>query len=763
MSKKLSLALLLSACGIALGIVFLLHYALAGPKLGPIYDILLGFRPSPPVSGEIVRIETEEVIEPGDIFSVLMTLSEMGASDLLIEVPVLGTGSGMAESGVEFSYRINDEFNLLTNNIRNLFEGIRLGLVAPTESPAYVANLVELAERGRDRLNAAIIQQDEAGSEWAAQAAAVFGNAITATDLRIVPVGENLWYSRPQPDWDRAIRRVAPIRDGMEHIAYHALKPRWQESFVELIETGSVLINETYRFPLDRDGNILFERPGLKSSGLLSSSKNGFRRLTLDYFRDYDNAGRVLARLLKDAEALGVYSQIIPERIPLILFDYAESLKEELLKEPIAEKYDAWINARAEYIASLDDFLYGHSEMTLVNGYEELIADEGIGEEGIAKLESLRDELIRAFVAMREKHREFIGLRTMLAGELHAGFCIAGPAPSVAGYAIPESSALLANALLTGNCITPGYSRDIIFWSLVASFLVLICIHRLRPVVLLFTGLAVTLLCGVVFGIVFIINAYWIDPFIPTAACLGGTLFLFVSRFCISYGRALRFRFAYAGAVNRETLKVLFKAGRPRLAETVCAQAAIIAVKNPGLPGKEDRVTPIEAAKIAAEFREEISRYFRQAGAMVLCFEADTALACFGSPPEQIFLEKAKRGTRFGRIHPVAKAEQCLTELVHNLLLKNRDASFAQWRFGIEWGECAFSWSRETGCVVNGRPVVRAKIFASIANKFKARVVIGETAREHANLCTRKLSSLGNSAAGTPGESFYELMIPGSS
>ena len=215
LSKKLSLVLLLCACGVAVAIVFLLHYALAGPRLGPVYDILLGFRASPPVSGEIVRIETDEVIEPGDVFSVLMTLSEMGAAGLLVEVPVLGTGSGMADGGAEMSYRINDEFNLLGRNIRTLFEAIRMGLVPPAESPTYVENLVELTERGRDRLNAAIIRQDEAGSERAAQAAAVFGKEITAADLRVVPwdmpLGEIPWYSRPQPDKDRIIRRAAPL------------------------------------------------------------------------------------------------------------------------------------------------------------------------------------------------------------------------------------------------------------------------------------------------------------------------------------------------------------------------------------------------------------------------------------------------------------------------------------------------------------------------------------------------------------------------
>jgi hypothetical protein len=735
-SKKRSLVLLLCSWCIALSIILLLNYALAGPRLGLIYDILLTFRSPPPISREILLIETDEVIESADYSSVLMALSEMGASDLLVEVPLLGTGSGMAESGLEFSYRINDEFNLLGRNIRSLFDAIRLGLVSPAESPSYVENLVELAERGRDRLNAAIIRQDEAGSASAAQSAAVFGRAIAALDLRDVPA-DIPWYSRPQPDRDGKIRRIAPV----EHIVYHALKSRWEKSALELTETGPVLVNnfevqdekKEYRFPLDKDRNILIEKQ--------KSGKNDFRRVTLNHFRDYDQTGRTLARMLKDAEALGVYTETAPERMPLILFNYAETLKEELLKTPDMIKRSRWINARAEYIAALDEFLYGSSEMILVNGYEMLIATEGLDEKGVARLQALRDEMIQSFIAMREKYREHVSLRTELADAANASFCIMGPAFYASGAGnVPGSStlyvsALLANTLLTGRCITPVESRYIIILSIIASFIVLACIHTLRPILLLILGLIATLLCGAAFGAHFIINAYWIDPFIPMAACLMGTLFMAVSRFCIGYSRMLRFRLAYGPAVSNDMLKRLLKAGRPLLAEIICAQAAIIAVKNPGMSGKEDRGKPFETAKAAAEFREEFSRIFKRKGALVLGFENDIALACFGSPPERVCRNEA--------LHPAARAVNCIGEILKENLS-------TQWCFGIESGECAFSWSARTGYAANGHPVVRARLLASLALRYQVRAVIGESAKESSDILARKISSFA-------GENFYKL------
>jgi hypothetical protein len=365
--------------------------------------------------------------------------------------------------------------------------------------------------------------------------------------------------------------------------------------------------------------------------------------------------------------------------------------------------------------------------------------------------------LIRSFVSMREQYLKLVALRIRLAEEIDSSFCIMGPAFSAdGGMSIPESSALFANALFTGRCITPAQSRYILLWSLTAAFGVLFCLYALRPFLLWVLGFALTLLCGAAFGVYFIFSGYWIDPYISMAACFGGTLFLTVSRFCIGYGRAMRFRFAYSGSVNKAMLKVLLRAGRPRLSEILCVPAVIIAVKSPGLSGREDRGRPLEAVKIAAEFREAFSRVFRQAGAMVLGFEADTALACFGSPPERFCQKKIRlKNMR----NPVAKAELCITELLSDPMFLKANSPFADWRFGIESGDCAFSWNKETGCVVNGRPVVRARIFASLANRYNARVVIGEMARNDADLLTRRLSSLGNSSRGQTGESFYELII----
>jgi len=716
--------------------VFLLNFILDGPKLGPVYDMFLDFRQNPPVSPEILLIDTEEIVEPDGLYSVLMTLNEMDASDLLVVVPVLGAGSGRIESGAELSERVSDEFRLLGKNIRNLFEAIRLGFVGPKESPSYVDSMVELAERGRDRLNAAIIRQEEAGSEQAVQAAEAFGKALIAPDLRVSTQQEIPWYSQAKLDSDRVLRRIAPVVDRTEHIAYHVLKERWKASDIEVNENGqSLLVNYSdtlneiniRRFPLDKNGNILVEKPG---------KSRDFRRMGMNFFLDYEEADRSMARLLRDADEMGVFAQTAPEQRPLILLGFAEDRKEELLKDPDGDKRAAWIKMRLEYLASLDEFLYGPSEMALVNGYEEIMASEKLGEAGILRLQEMRDRLIRIFVAMREKHRDLVDLRAYLSQAVNASFCIMGPAvPMGGGNSISDSSALLANTLLTGAFVTPGRGMHLFLWPLIASLAALSCIFLLRPFTLLIAGIGAAIVNGAAFGAVFVISGYWIDPFISMGACLFGTLVLFVSMFSIGYGRALRFRLAYAPYVEKDILKALIKAGRPLLSEELSSHASIIAVKKPGMINREDKANPLESKKAAAKFREDFLKTFKKAGAVILGFEGDIALACFGSPLEKIRSRK--------------KNDNCslhAARLVETLLkISNSQISGSQLsdcRYGIESGDCVFSWSEAAGYTANGRAVIRAKLFASLAKRCNVRAIIGESAKKESGLGARKLSSL---------------------
>jgi len=702
--KKQALFLL---CGLlcSAGMTFLLNYILAGPKLGPVYDFFLSRRQSPPISHEILVIKTGDFAESGDIFSVLMTLTEMDASNLMLTAMVSSSASPVTGTEAEIRQRFYDEYNITGNNIRNLFDGIRSGSVSPSQAHVFVDKLVELSDQSRDRLLSALIDRDED----LVRSAAVFGHYSEIE-------------SKPEFDKDGKIRRVRPveIETSAEHPVYISLKNRYAVSQLEKTSQGQILgfrsfDGREWDIPLDKGGNILTAGHG-----------EGFRSVDISLFRGYEEAGRAMRRLLKEADELGALSRTAPEKSPLFLDDYALVLREELLKFQDAKRREAWKTARENYFESLQDFLYGPAEASIVKGYEELIASErSLRTEGRAKLTAMRDELIRSFSVMRETHKELVRIRDILKNELETSFCIMGPHDNA------EYCALLANVLITGSHIRPAHDQYVLFWSCAAAFIILLIIFRLRPAVLLPVGIFCSLLAAAVFGWNFVLTSYWIDPIIVFGSTLSGMFLIFICK-CSSIGRrARRFRIAYGAAVSPHVLQELILAGKPQPSETRVAAAAIVAIKDFNLLSREDREKSQEAGKTQKSFFSIMKKIIFTWGGIIAGYEGDMVIACFGSPLDKTY-------------DPVSKAYTLVKEL-----LKDEKIS---WRFGIDAGKCTFSWSPETGFSANGRPVVRARILASRTARYKVRAIVTDAIREETNLNIKKIGSLYGD-----NDAFYEL------
>ncbi|MDR3019461.1 MAG: hypothetical protein LBU66_00990, partial [Treponema sp.] len=389
---KSSIIILFCVFVIAAGIAFLLYFFLEGPKLGRHYDFLLGFRNPPPVSQEILIIDTDEFVENSDIFMVLMTLTEMEAANLILTSRVPISASTVIAGEAEIRRQFIEEYVLLGANIRNLFEAIRAGSITPAQAPAFVERLVELTEQGRDRLLVMLIE----GDEDLLRSIAVFGNYF---EVNI----------KPALDKDGKLRRVQPVdpESSLEHPVFINLKHRYAVSQVQIKDTGNFLYLRGYdgkelNIPLDNDGNII------------TPWNCGFNRVNIALFKEYEEAQTSMRYALEIARDAGVFSKTLPEKSPLYLDEYAFVLREEMLKNPSAENRDAWLNARADYMYSFNEILFSRIESDLLNEYDELIAslllteessaeEEAVEKDTIAVLIHMRDELKHGFASLRDE------------------------------------------------------------------------------------------------------------------------------------------------------------------------------------------------------------------------------------------------------------------------------------------------------------------------------------------------------------------------
>ena len=699
----------------AVGMAFLVSFLLSGPKLGPHYD-LLSSQKKPVISREILIIESDEYIEGIDFFNVLMTLTEMEASNLILTGRLSPSATPITVTEADLRRRFIDEYVLVGSNIRNLFEGIRMGSISPVQAPVLVERLVELTERGRDRLISALIDRDEE----LLRSVAVFGNFQDA-------------YTAAYADNDGKLRRVKPI----DHPMYEYIRMRYSVSQIETSLHGQVLWLRSHD---GQNMDIMLDTEGY----IITLGNLSFRRINIDLFKRYEELSSVMLAVLEEINEIGAFSKTPPEKIPLFLGQYSNVVLEDLIRSPDNDSRSAWISSRAVYLAAVEDFLNSQVGLLFINEYEEQIADTDSSDSlQLASLIQKRDELKQVFSLIQEIYSELSAIYDTLKEELAMSLCIMGPQLNA------EYSALLANALITGSHVKPVSDLYALIWSIAAAFLVIIIIFMMRPSVLLITGLVLSLIIAAIFSGLFIVFSFWVDPVITLLSSFTGILVVFLCKLIYLNYRAHSFRMAYKTAVPKNVLQSLIEAGKPDLLEVHVTSAVVIAIKDINLFGRESREKSKDAGKIKKNFFSMAKKALFNAGAVIAGFEGDTILACFGSPleiqPRLTTHKWSDDGKPLAKsYHPADKACALVRQLLRNDKIS--------WRFGIDFGECSFSWSPETGFSVNGSPAVRARVLVSRNARFNTRALITNSVKEKLNIDCEEIGTLYNDA-----DFIYEL------
>ncbi|MDR1910088.1 MAG: hypothetical protein LBQ35_09280 [Spirochaetaceae bacterium] len=787
-SRKNQLLRFLVSLAAAAAAFFAGNAFLAGPRLGPHYDFLTRYSPPAPAARDIAIIETgaardetggyeENILEPSMVTQVILALTEFGSRALIVHAPVLGVSSGGGQSGAELQDRFDEEFVLLGQNIRNLFQGIRVGSIPPGESERYVEDLVNLSERGKERLLSAFVKKDEAGALLLERASDIFGQVWRSGDLRLpgpdrpplsAPARR---YTRAQPDRDGVFRRVAPALNGAEHIAFAALKGQFQAvNFVSLRGPGGgasrlILVRdgEERMIPLDSGGAILPRR---------ALEVPAVRRVALGSFLDYERLEENLARLLQTAEARGCFAYLDPEAYPNILYRYARALRDDMLESPGEEKKLRWLDYRARYFRSLETLLDGPSEARLVAGYEGLIASEGLDSAGINRIIGMRDEVISLFARLREMHRELRDLRGTLSGALSGAVCVMGTVSLPPAQASParrpnptdtEVSVILANSLITGGVVTPALFSQLWPGCLGAALLALLLLRKSGPLFTLIAALILALLEAAVLAFGFVFSSFWMDPLLPAFTTAAAALASFITALSMKAASARRLRMAYQFHIAPAYLRQVIRMESPRPEEARRVKAAIVAVRQPELRLREMRDPPDKSAEALRGFREDVFRHFSRTGGVFAGAEGDMAIIAYGSPLERVCLNSLKSEIPYedeaharSNHSPAAKALGAVMDFLSHVPGKPPEA--ASWTFGIDAGECVFGWSAQGGYAAFGPPVIRARSLSSLTSRYRSRILVSAAILERTEGLLSKRIDVLRDREGTVKEPFYQII-----
>jgi hypothetical protein len=725
-------------------------YFLSAPQLGSQYDFLMKLRPGlgftsllnhnaqsgGTIYPEILLIETggdghagSDLIAASTIFVIMMTLAEMNAGALLIETPVLGVSSGRALSETELVYRFDEEFNIVESNIKNLFDGIRLGSIAPLDAVRYVNDVIKLTEQGKNRLLSAAARGDEEQAAQLENAAAVFGSVYIPGDILVdviqpendtpPPVNRLYFpvYSHPPPDKDGNIRRIPPILRAAngteyEYAVYSALKKQFSTARISAANDGFILTlangpSDERRFILDKTASLLF--------GIPEGGGGAFRKIDIALFLDYAETDKMLYRLLAESPTLAEYANISLENYPPFLYEQAQLVRDTLLENPGQELHERWIRLRTAYYDSLDVFFDKNegAESKIISSFKNLNEQENLDNLGSERLESLRNEQLEMIFTARDLYRDIFALREQLKNELYESFCILGPISRDT-----ELSAMFANSIMTGYYTIPANIKQILFASLFVILFLLCMMNKMKSFFSFCFCILMTALIVAGFSYSFIVSGLWIDPLIPGSAFAAGSFASSLFALFIEKQSEIRLR-CMCGAIAPEAyLKKILQSGVP-LEKELNAKAAIVTIIRPDISVIENGPDAKKSASLLKNYHNKICSGFIKAGAVIIICDKDTISAAFGSPLECIAAQKTQAEN-----NPASRAVTVLRALFKNQLPAEKLYA------GIDYGECAFSYSPLAGYAAAGSAVFRSRVLSTVARRSNSPALISKTASE---------------------------------
>jgi hypothetical protein len=729
----------------AIGAIAGAYFALEGPRLGLLFDFLASKQRQVPVAHEILIIETagtDILMDPSTAASVIMTMAEMGADNILIQTPILGVSTSIDDREQELMELFDREFDNLGRNIENLFEGIRMGTVPPAETNHFVGAVLFLAKEGKQRLVNETVRRNNAGEIELEQAKAVFPNTCIADDHSVELARQNpassrsnqrypkavLLYSHAALDSDGKLRRIVPLETDSfpdyEHIVFNTLKKRFGYTALEAAASGKsfLTMEKTLGVPSSGDRRFTLDQGG---AIILRSLQKGqsFRRISLVDLIEYEKLDRAIYKILSEAADMGHYGNVSAENYPSYLWERERELRSGLAETTNGSTRLAWLDARNAYLQALDAFFYNNSvEDSLDANFSSLLQNEKLTDTGNEQIVAMRDTLQTAFRLGRDSYNRFTEIRAVLEHEVPGSFCILG-----AASVDTTASAALANAIITDGAIVPVSPRYIFLWSLGVAVLCVFIICTRSPLVTFVVGTVFSAAVLAGFSYSFIAMSVWLDPLLPLSGTVSGVLVSTLCALGMKRKQKAQFLIAYGPFVANAHLERLTRIGSPMPKDRLTAQTAVIAVKNPALNFLESGKPTKTSSEAIMKFRNEVRTIFLKADAVIAGVSGDTVLAAFGSPVERSVLRSMNNEAPYaddaspqGTRTPVEKAIVFLTELI------NTNPEVTTWHFGMDYGECTFTWTDITGYTAFGPPCYNARWLAANSFRYKAGIFVSK-------------------------------------
>lgn len=423
---------------------------------------------------------------------------------------------------------------------------------------------------------------------------------------------------------------------------------------------------------------------------------------------------------------------------PLQAYDYAESIREDVLADGDPAQMDEYVQVREAFFGAVGDFLENGTEDAIIAEVQRVLELPDLPEAQRADYEALVGEVRQNFanardtyddlIQTRERLREAVQDSMVFIGLTATGTVDIGVTPFSERYANVGTHASVANMILENDFL------DVypLWYSLVAAFvlalLVAVLIKNLAPLSSIVVGVISAVVFLVAGGVFFTQTGIYFPLLTPALSIFFTFLVITAVKFILTAQERSQIKNAFSHYLSTDVMnEVLSDPSKLSLGgEKKYLTAFFTDVK--GFSTISENLDPTDLVKLLNSYLTEMSNIILELRGTIDKYEGDAIISFFGAPVE--FNDHAARACRSAI--RMKKMERILND---HIMEENLSPNPLLTRIGINTGEMVvgnMGTEKKMDYTMMGNSVNLAARLEGVNKKYGTWILTSEVTRNEA-------------------------------
>ena len=633
----------------------------------------------------------------------LITMSELGADYAVFDIEYVQSSPVAVDPDFlrnELPGAFTDEFEIINQNIIDLFGAIASGALPVEVAEDYIYDLTMLNDQTKDVLLSKVAEVARDNDEYFKNAIYFFGKAfftVNMVDDYEVEISEdfeqwvldNITYKNIKVDSELypAAESIDPTLssllktgsgagfpniiiddDGVrrridffteykgEYFAQLVMapfldwcgNPELELTDDELFIKGAMIPGEDaprdIRVPRSEDGTFLLNWPA-------KSYWDSFRHLSYYYMVLHDWQEAALIENLSQLEADQFFTYYEGDQDIFAGWDYAESIKSEILAGGDRDYLQDYRDAREYFFNEVGNFINGRTESAIRGQIADILAAGGLPEADIAYYQDTDAYVESSFAEIRLIYDDFMTSRNKIKEAVDGSFCIVGSSatstfdrgvnPFSKEYANVGTHAAVINMIIQDSFLDDTPEWLSIALAFVITFLLYLIIQKMDALPSIIWGTVIIIVLAGVEVAVFLLTGIYIQLLTPVLSVLGTFLFMSFMKFLETARERSYIRNAFGHYLSDAVIENLIDDPDKLSLGGEKKHMTAIFTDVKGFSTISEQLDPTDLVKILNMYLTEMSNMIMDQGGTIDKYEGDAIIAFFGAPVE--FDDHAKR------------------------------------------------------------------------------------------------------------------------